>query len=63
MEWLFKKYPRSKKTCGFCNGSYGLARPHYPFCSAHCEAWFENALFRCTPVPRIPSSERFNPFC
>jgi hypothetical protein len=41
--WLLKpKAPRAKRVCKFCAGMFGLARPHFPFCSAYCEAWFEH---------------------
>jgi hypothetical protein len=32
IDWLFKKYPRGKKTCDYCNTTrWGLARPNFPF--------------------------------
>ena len=36
------KAPRSKRVCKFCSGPFGMARPHDPFCSAYCEAWFDH---------------------
>lgn len=33
IEWLFRKYPRTKKVCIGCGGNYGLVRPHYPYCT------------------------------
>jgi hypothetical protein len=50
--WLFKpKAPR----CKFCAGTFGLARPHFPFCSAYCEAWFEHPTEQLEPLPYNPA--------
>lgn len=41
--WLFKaKPPRAKRVCNSCGGCFGLARPHFPYCSPYCEAWEAN---------------------
>jgi|SwirhisoilCB3_FD_contig_31_2416025_length_301_multi_2_in_0_out_0_1 hypothetical protein len=40
--WLLKpKPPRARRVCKFCAGPFGLVRPHAPFCSAYCEAWYK----------------------
>lgn len=37
IDWLFRKPPRTKKTCPKCGSSGGLAHPHFPYCSAICK--------------------------
>lgn len=54
VDWLFKKYPRTKRTCDFCNGSFGLARPNMPFCSAACKEKYRQALFRPPDQYELP---------
>lgn len=43
---LFRKAPRSKATCNYCDGGFGLARPNWPFCTRRCKESFDKAVFR-----------------
>ncbi len=36
VNWLFKKYPRTKKVCIGCGAAYGMVRPNYPYCTKEC---------------------------
>jgi len=52
VDWLFRKHfgpakpPRTKHTCKYCNGSFGLVRPNFPFCKAACKEAYNQAVFR-----------------
>lgn len=47
MDLLFKKAPRAKQTCNYCNSSrWGLARPNWPFCKKKCKEAFKEATER-----------------
>jgi len=52
VNWLFRthfgpaKPPRTRRTCKYCNGNFGLVRPHFPFCKAACKEAYNRAVFR-----------------
>jgi hypothetical protein len=69
IDWLFKKYPRGKKTCDYCNTTrWGLARPNFPFCSPVCKQAYQEAVYRppdelvtllpYPPLPRVPATQK-----
>jgi len=52
VNWLFRKQfgpakpPRTKHTCKYCNGGFGLVRPNFPFCKAACKEAYNQTVFR-----------------
>ena len=52
--WPLTKPPRVKRVCKFCGGPFGMVRPHHPFCSAYCEAWYERPPAPLEAVLRKP---------
>jgi hypothetical protein len=57
--WLFRKYPRAKRTCDYCEGTFGLARPNFPFCRFACRQAFNEAVYR--PPDELVTLLRYPP--
>jgi hypothetical protein len=60
VDFLFRpaKPPRTKHTCKYCNGNFGLARPNFPFCKAACKEAYNQAVI-LEPEPS-ETNQRFD---
>ena len=60
VNWLFRKQfgpakpPRTKHTCKYCNGSFGLVRPNFPFCKVACKQAYNQAVAKPALSPPAP---------